>query len=32
MFRKIAYGIIPNERYADGVITLVMGVYESLGN
>jgi len=29
MFRKIAYGIIPNERYADGVITLVMGVYES---
>jgi len=29
MFRKVAYGVIPNERYADGVITLVMGIYES---
>jgi len=29
MFRKIAYGIVPNERYIDGVITLVMSIYES---
>jgi hypothetical protein len=29
MFRKVAYGVIPNERYADGVITLVMSIYES---
>jgi hypothetical protein len=29
MFRSIAYGIVPNRRYADGVVTLVMGVYES---
>jgi len=29
MFRGIAYGVVPNERYADGVITLVMGIYES---
>ena len=28
-FREVAYGIIPNRRYADGVVTLVMGVYES---
>ncbi len=28
-FRKIAYGVIPNRRYADGVVTLVMGIYES---
>jgi len=28
-FRDIAYGVIPNRRYADGVVTLVMGVYES---
>jgi len=29
MFRSVAYGIVPNRRYADGVVTLVMGVYES---
>jgi hypothetical protein len=29
MFRSIAYVIVPNRRYADGAITLVMGVYES---
>jgi hypothetical protein len=29
MFRGIAYKIVPNARYADGVVTLVMGVYES---
>jgi hypothetical protein len=29
MFRSIAYEIIPNRRYADGSITLVMGIYES---
>jgi hypothetical protein len=29
MFRGIAYGVVPNERYADGAITLVMGIYES---
>jgi len=29
MFRSIAYGIVPNRRYADGAVTLVMGVYES---
>ena len=28
-FRGIAYGIVPNRRYADGAVTLVMGVYES---
>jgi len=28
-FRGIAYGVVPNRRYADGVVTLVMGVYES---
>ena len=28
-FRDIAYGVIPNRRYADGAVTLVMGVYES---
>jgi hypothetical protein len=27
--RKIAYDVIPNERYADGSVTLVMGIYES---
>jgi hypothetical protein len=29
MFRGIAYGVVPNERYADGAITLVAGIYES---
>jgi hypothetical protein len=29
MFRQFAYGIIPNRRYADGAVTLVMSVYES---
>jgi hypothetical protein len=28
-FRESAYGIIPNRRYADGAVTLVMGIYES---
>jgi len=28
-FRESAYGIVPNRRYADGAVTLVMGVYES---
>jgi hypothetical protein len=28
-FRGIAYGVVPNRRYADGAVTLVMGVYES---
>jgi hypothetical protein len=28
-FRDIAYGVIPNRRYADGAVTLVMGIYES---
>jgi len=28
-FRESAYGVIPNRRYADGAVTLVMGVYES---
>jgi hypothetical protein len=28
-FRGIAYEIIPNRRYADGVITLIRSVYES---
>jgi hypothetical protein len=28
-FRGVVYGLIPNRRYADGVITLVRGVYES---
>ena len=29
MFRQFAYGVIPNRRYADGAVTLVMGIYES---
>jgi hypothetical protein len=29
MFRSIAYEIIPNRRYADGAVTLVMSIYES---
>ena len=29
MFRSITYEIIPNRRYADGAVTLVMGIYES---
>jgi hypothetical protein len=29
MFRQFAYEIIPNRRYADGAVTLVMGIYES---
>jgi hypothetical protein len=29
MFRGVAYGIVPNRRYADGAVTLVMGIYES---
>jgi hypothetical protein len=29
MFRSVAYGIVPNARYADGVVTLLMGIYES---
>ena len=28
-FKDIVYGIIPNYRYATGVITLMMGIYES---
>jgi len=28
-FRDIAYGVIPNRRYADGAVILVMGIYES---
>jgi hypothetical protein len=28
-FRESAYGIIPNRRYADGAVTLVMSIYES---
>jgi len=28
-YRKAAYGVIPNRRYADGVIVLVRGAYES---
>jgi len=28
-FRKVAYEIIPNRRYADSAVTLVMGIYES---
>ena len=28
-FRKIIYEVIPNRRYADGVIVLVRGIYES---
>jgi len=28
-FRGIAYGVVPNRRYADGAVTLVMGGYES---
>ncbi|KUO88387.1 MAG: hypothetical protein AT712_07180 [Caldivirga sp. CIS_19] len=29
VFRSIAYEIIPNRRYADGAVTLVMSIYES---
>ena len=29
MFRGIAYEIVPNRRYADGAVTLVMSIYES---
>jgi len=29
VFREVAYGVVPNRRYADGAVTLVMGVYES---
>jgi hypothetical protein len=29
VFREIAYGVVPNRRYADGAVTLVMGIYES---
>jgi len=28
-FRESAYGVVPNRRYADGAVTLVMGIYES---
>jgi len=28
-FRGIAYGVVPNRRYADGAVTLVMSIYES---
>lgn len=28
-FREVAYEVIPNRRYADGVVVLVMGIYES---
>ena len=28
-FREVAYGVIPNRRYADSVVVLVMGIYES---
>ncbi|PVU72411.1 hypothetical protein DDW08_01860 [Vulcanisaeta sp. SCGC AB-777_J10] len=28
-FRDIAYGVIPNRRYVDGAVILVMGIYES---
>jgi len=28
-FRKIIYELIPNRRYADGVIVLIRGIYES---
>lgn len=28
-FREVIYGILPNRRYVDGVITLVRGIYES---
>jgi len=28
-FRKIVYEVIPNRRYADGVVTLVRSIYES---
>jgi len=29
MFRQVAYGIVPNRRYADGAVTLIMSIYES---
>jgi len=28
-FREIAYDVIPNRRYADGIVTLVRSIYES---
>jgi putative cell wall-binding protein len=28
-FRSIAYNVIPNRRYADSAVVLVMGIYES---
>jgi hypothetical protein len=28
VFRGIAYGIVPNRRYADGAVTLVMSIYD----
>jgi len=28
-FRKVIYEVIPNRRYADGVIVLIRGIYES---
>jgi hypothetical protein len=28
-FRGVVYGVIPNRRYADGVITLIRSIYES---
>ncbi|WP_228546733.1 hypothetical protein [Hyperthermus butylicus] len=28
-FRRLAYEVIPNRRYADSVAVLVMGIYES---
>jgi len=28
-FRRVAYDVIPNRRYADSVVVLVMGIYES---
>jgi len=29
VFREVAYGVVLNRRYADGAVTLVMGIYES---
>jgi len=28
-FRRVTYDVIPNRRYADGVVTLIRGIYES---
>ena len=28
-FRKVAYEVVPNRRYADSAVVLVMGIYES---